>query len=230
MMNYIFTLLTLFFFSCQKTSSQDFEDKKQQKLHNNHLLLNENAIVQANIKERSLKIDAIEMVYVSTGSAYYSWLGHALLRLVGSGKTSDDDWTISFLPLFDTPTTDNIKAYYGGYSIFPVIKKWSEFVNEYVVDEDRYFERHLLKSNEEQRQRLSTFVIEMAKKPLELGLYSFKRLNCTYWQLYILEQAGIPVDKNRPFFPIDMMNYLIEEGFVEKTYSKIDRTNYLTDK
>lgn len=230
MNKYILILFTILFFSCQKSSSQDIEDKKQQKLHDNQLLLNENAIVQADIDKRSLRIEAIEMVYVSTGSAYYSWLGHALLRLVGSGKTPEDDWTISFLPLFDTPTTDNIKAYYGGYSIFPVIKKWSEFVKEYVVDEDRYLERHLLKSNEEQRQRLSSFVIQMAKKPLELGQYSFKRLNCTYWQLYILEQAGITVDKNIPFFPIDMMNYLIKEGFVEKSYSKIDKTNYLTDK
>src|SRR5687768_3594837 len=60
------------------------ERDAERQMRMNHRVLNE-----------PVPFNRIELVHVGPGANYYSWWGHLLLRLVGSGATPDDDLTVS---------------------------------------------------------------------------------------------------------------------------------------
>lgn len=221
----ILFLILILACSCSGPDSSVSTDLLRKRLAERQKLFDENQKIQPLVTNDSFSFYGLEAIYVSIGRPYYSWIGHVFIRMVGSGKTPDDDLGISFLPVFDDASTDNLKAYYGGYPIFPVVKTWREFLHEYVEVENRTIDRHILLTSKAQRDNFKSTLRKWVKSPTEIGDFSFKRHNCTYWQLKLMKEAGFPVDPLNVVFPINFIYYLQDQKLITHTYTTVAKHN-----
>lgn len=215
-------ILSLFFLtSCSGPSPEEFTAARIKREAENNKLMEDNKRYSPMVLSSEFSFKSIELVYVQVGPIYYSWLGHVLMRFEGSGKTPDEDITLSFLPMIDVPIMDMIKGFYGHYIIFPVIKPWKEYLDQYVQKEERYIDRHEIAATLEQKEKLKQVLKSWVARPTTTGPFSFRRKNCTYWQLKILKEAGLPVNDNLVFFPVDLFEYLKKENLISKSHPRI---------
>ncbi len=173
------------------------------------------------------KIDGVEVVYVQAGEIYYQWLGHVLIRFVGSGKSPDQDLGVSFIADFNDFNLDNLKAYYGGYEVLPIIDKWENYINDYLVKEDRYIDRYILPLSKEQRKRLADVMKSWIKDPTIPGPYSFRRNSCTALLLRLLASVEEKINGDEVVFPVEVVPYLKSVGKINYRYERLDKSNYI---
>lgn len=214
-MKIITTLLIFILYSCQSEPDQ----KQMSLVQNNQKLIEKNHQLLKTLPDRNYK--GIEVIYASVGKPYYSWLGHIALRLNGSGKTPQEDLVLSYLPLFNTPKVDNLKAYYGGtYPVFPQLSSFQEIRKEYVDGEKRYLDRFILKLSTEQIGKIKNQLTKLISKK-DIGTFGFKRKNCTHYPMQFLASIGLRLDREKTTFPINFIYYLESLNLIEKQLPRI---------
>jgi len=228
-----FILIAAILSACSGPSELEIREATLKRAQQNEKMLKENSNYLPLVEAPDFNFYGLEAIYVEIGRPYYSWIGHVFIRLVGSGKTPLEDLGISFLPMFDTPITENLRAYYGGdknkpgYPIFPVVKTWKEFLSDYVQKENRYVDRYVIKSTPELRKNFHKVLLSWMRDYKNIGEFSFKRGNCTYWQLELMKKSGFQVDPKVVVFPINFIYYLKEQNLLSFTYPRITKENML---
>lgn len=173
------------------------------------------------ILNEDFNFTGIEVVYVQTGKAYYSWLGHILLRFVGSGETPEKDLGVSFVADFNDYELDNLKAYYGGYQVLPVVDRWENYVSDYFKKENRYLDRFEYLSNEKTREKIKETLRSWIRNPDLAGTYSFRRNSCTALLIKLLASADQDINPKEILFPSEIVPYLKSLKKIGKSYSRI---------
>lgn len=221
---YCFLLLNTFLIGCSKKND---EKTILEKRKNHQSFLARNRTRAQIVLKKDFNFYGIEIIYVQPGESYYQWFGHSLIRFVGSGKSPLEDITISFIADFNDDELDPIKAYYGGYEVLPVIKKWSGTIQEYIVTENRYIDRFIFLSTESQRNIILEELRDWIKDPKVPGTYSFRRNGCTALLLKLLAKAT-KVDGEKVVFPVEVVPYLKKIGLISWQYRRLNqRSNTL---
>tara|TARA_R110002072_G_scaffold534_4_gene3717 strand:+ start:1168 stop:1890 length:723 start_codon:yes stop_codon:yes gene_type:complete len=179
------------------------------------------------ILKESFDFQGIEVVYVQAGETYYQWLGHVLIRFVGSGKIPEEDYGVSFIANFNDYNLDNLKAYYGGYTVLPIIDNWGNYLKDYVVKEKRYMDRYIFPVNESVKNKIKETLKDWIVNPENAGTYSFRRNSCTALLLKLLAAGDKEVDGAKIAFPVEVVPYLQSIGKINHSYKRITVDNYL---
>ncbi|MFA6236576.1 MAG: DUF4105 domain-containing protein [Bacteriovorax sp.] len=142
--------------------------------------------------EKDFKFNGLEIIIVSEGEKYYSWWGHILLRLVGSGNDNpDEDLVISFLADFNDFPLNKLKAGLGGYEVMVKTDTLAQYKKEYMEKEHRTMSYSTLISTAEQNSRLLSTIRTWILNPKTPGLYSFFFKNCVGLMNHLLYEARI---------------------------------------
>lgn len=190
-------VLAIFVWS-QTGPFQDRSSDEYKIWHKSHVAELERAYsFQKLILDNNFKFDSLQFVEVSPGSKYFSWWGHCLLRLVGSGKEGpDSDLMISFLADFNDFPLNKLKASFGGYDIFVKVDTLAQYKVDYSEKEDRTFDFYNLKTNTVQNNDVLTKLREWIRTPQSAGTYSFFFMNCVglmnklFFETKILKENG----------------------------------------
>ena len=165
-------------------------------------------------KEKGLSFNAIELIHVGPGKPYFSWWGHLLIRFVDSGEEGKDDFVLSFLADFNDFPLNKAKGLLGGYTVFPKIRFLSDYHDEYVIKEKRFFHRYQLKTNEKQRLKMKDLLMNWIHQPNNAGTYSFATNNCVglvhkFFKNSQLKIIGIP-----SYFPAGTIEFYHKLGLI----------------
>ena len=172
----------------------------------------------AAIFSSEFKFDSVELVHIGPGKAYFSWWGHLLLRLRGSGKTPDEDLALSILADFSDYPVNRWKAGFGGYTPFPKLDIFRAYEVEYFDTEGRFMRRIPLKSTEESRHALLEVLREWVRYPDRFGTYKFFSVNCVGLMDALLVEARIfPRSLEKyPIWPWDLRRLISEAGVLDE--------------
>ncbi len=94
------------------------------------------------------------IVAASSKSRIQSRFGHTLLRFVDNYGNSGNDLVLSFVADLDGPKISNRRGVFGGYPVFPLLKKLRNFNQDYIKNENRSLERHIIPSTAQMRSDL----------------------------------------------------------------------------
>ncbi|MBK23057.1 MAG: hypothetical protein CME70_03535 [Halobacteriovorax sp.] len=94
------------------------------------------------------------IVAASSKSRIQSRFGHTLLRFVDKLGSPGNDLVLSFVADLDGPRISNRRGVFGGYPVFPLLKKFREFNQDYIKNENRPLERHIIPSDSKMRSDL----------------------------------------------------------------------------
>uniref|UniRef100_UPI00356619F4 lipoprotein N-acyltransferase Lnb domain-containing protein n=1 Tax=Halobacteriovorax sp. TaxID=2020862 RepID=UPI00356619F4 len=112
------------------TSSKKYINRLKRRLDNNQIL-------------------GLELIIAdSTDERVESKFGHALFRFVDGDSDPGNDITISFVADVNGPKASNISGVIGKYGVYPEVKSLRLFIKQYVKDQSRPLERHIIPSNE----------------------------------------------------------------------------------
>lgn len=101
------------------------------------------------------EIIGLELITASaTNERVESKFGHSLFRFVDTDNDPGNDITISFVADVNGPKASNISGIVGSYGVYPEVKSLRLFVNQYIKQESRPLERHLIPSNSHMRLAL----------------------------------------------------------------------------
>ncbi|WP_290730377.1 DUF4105 domain-containing protein [Halobacteriovorax sp. JY17] len=118
------------------TSSKKYIQRLKKKIANNQVI-------------------GLELIIASaTDERVESKFGHSLFRFVDNDDDPGNDITISFVADVNGPKASNIGGVIGKYGVYPEVKSLRLFVNQYVKEESRPLERHLIPSNSQMQQAL----------------------------------------------------------------------------
>ncbi len=118
------------------TSSKKYIQRLKKKIANNQVI-------------------GLELIIASaTDERVESKFGHSLFRFVDNDDNPGNDITISFVADVNGPKASNIGGVVGKYGVYPEVKSLRLFVNQYVKDQSRPLERHLILSNSQMRRAL----------------------------------------------------------------------------
>ncbi len=147
---------------------------------------------QALILSSDFKFDKLEYIEVSPGPRYYSWWGHCMIRLVGSGGANpENDLAISFLADFNDFPLNKLKASFGGYTVLVKVDTMAQFKIDYGKKENRTFDFYDLRTSTEQNKKFLEVLRLWITKPESPGTYSFFFKNCVGLMNQILFDSGI---------------------------------------
>lgn len=189
-----------------------------------HVWLNEHIHELARSKEKQkiilsddFKFNNLEIVIVSEGEKYYSWWGHIMLRLVGSGNGNpDDDLAISFLADFNDFPLNKIKAGLGGYEVMVKTDTLAQYKKEYMEKEHRKMTYNTLLSTKDQNSRLLQTIRKWILNPKTAGIYSFFFKNCVGLMNHLLYEAGILKEQGfYGYFPKYVINNYKSYGIIK---------------
>ncbi|MAE57753.1 MAG: hypothetical protein CME69_02670 [Halobacteriovorax sp.] len=219
-------IIFILFTACSNSKSPELIAKEKEaflKEHNNFL---------RDIRKQSdyilsdkFNFDGIEVVYVQSGELYYQWFGHVFIRFVGSGENFSEDLGVSFIADFNDFNLDNLKAYYGGYTVLPVVDRWKNYVRDYTVKEKRYMDRYIIPMSKSEQEKVKQGLKSWIKDPSLPGTYSFRRNSCTALLLKLLALSNNGI-KEPIAFPIEVITYLKEIEKVGHSYTRITPDNY----
>ncbi len=209
----------LILFSCSKSKSKHEVDKFNQE---HEAFLDKIKVLSNDILNENFNFKGIEIIYVQSGQAYYQWLGHVFLRFVGSGQSPSEDYGVSFIANFNEFNLDNYKAYYGGYTVLPIIDKWKNYINDYLIKEQRYMDRHIIPTNKEQRHKIKMTLRDWIVNPSLPGTYSFRRNSCTALLLKLLQAGLKQINGEKVVFPIEVITYLKSLNLISYSYKRIN--------
>ncbi|OUR97301.1 hypothetical protein A9Q84_13325 [Halobacteriovorax marinus] len=83
-----------------------------------------------------------------------SKFGHALIHFVDNDQDPGNDIAVSFVADVDAPETSNVAGLVGRYSIYPLVKTMRLFIRQYIKQDERPLERHIIPSSEKMREDL----------------------------------------------------------------------------
>jgi hypothetical protein len=218
-------LLIFIFLSCQpkteqKTSTAQIKFEKKRLVN-----LEKNRISSEKFLRNIEQVKGLEIIYISPGKNYYSWLGHLILRFTRDSLDPAGDYSVSFVADFKDFKLDMIKAYFGGYEVLPEIKTFQEMIQDYVITEDRYMKRFKLKIEKTKLRSILSTLKQWILDPSIPGAYSFRRNSCTALPLRLLVN-GMDIDPDYIGFPIDVVNYFKAKKLVEYSYPVLNKKNY----
>ncbi|WP_164848516.1 DUF4105 domain-containing protein [Halobacteriovorax sp. HLS] len=207
--------------------SKETDPAAEEKFNTSHeKFLNDISKRSKKVLSEDFSFSGVELIYVQSGSIYYQWFGHVFIRFVGSGKTSDEDLGVSFIADFNEYALDNLKAYYGGYTVLPVVDKWENYVRDYTKVEKRYIDRYIFPTTLEQRNDLKKALKSWIKDPSIPGSYSFRRNGCTALLLKLIATFSKDIDSSKVLFPIEVVHYLQQKKKLSFRYERILPENY----
>lgn len=171
------------------------------------------------ITNSTFQLDDLELILVAPGKTYFSWWGHLLVRLRGSGASPPADVVVSFLADFADFPVDRWKASFGGYDILPRLITYEEAETEYVRGENRSFTCFSLETNAEQRKRFLEVLCRWATSPTTAGTYRFFSHNCVGLVSHILQDAQVLPKQTGRFaiFPSKFITALLRVGVLRDT-------------
>ncbi|GEM_PF-4108166 len=111
------------------TSSKKYINRLEKKIENDQIIGLELIIAEA------------------TDERVESKFGHALFRFVDNDSDPGNDITISFVADVNGPKASNIGGVVGKYGVYPEVKSLRLFIKQYVKDQSRPLERHIIPSN-----------------------------------------------------------------------------------
>ncbi len=172
----------------------------------------------ARLVDESFRLDSLDLIYVSAGKAYFSWWGHILLRLRGSGATPDDDVVVSFLADFADFPVSRWKASFGGYEVLPRLVTYREAAHEYIQGENRSFTPYLLVTTPEQLSLFLRTLRLWAQNPATPGTYTFFNHNCAGLVSHLLRDSQVLSSEQGPFpiFPSKLVSLLLKIGVLKE--------------
>lgn len=98
------------------------------------------------------QIIGLELVIAAAEkSQVESRFGHTMLRFVDSYGVAGDDIVLSFVADLDSSKLSARRGIFGGYSIYPLLKTFRMFNREYIKQNDRSLERHVIPSTKQMR-------------------------------------------------------------------------------
>jgi hypothetical protein len=176
---------------------------------------------QATMEEIFLSPDfhfrALELIEVGPGAAYHSSWGHLLLRFVGSGKSSDEDLTLSFLADFNDFPVNRYKASFGGYTVLPKLDYLKSYHQEYSLNENRYMRGYALNTSEYQNRKLNSVLKSWIKDKSLPGTYTFILNNCVGVMNKLFVESEILTGEildGRRRYPEDIPSILLKKGII----------------
>ncbi len=170
-----------------RSSKEYFEWKK-----NHDMELSRAKVFQQKLLSDQFSFNALQFIEVSPGEKYYSWWGHCLLRLVGSGENGpESDLAISFLADFNDFPLNKVKAGLWGYEVWVKVDTIEQYRKEYIAKENRSMDFYQLNSTEMQRLKLLDTLRLWIINPKSPGSYSFFFLNCVGLLNKLLFESGI---------------------------------------
>ena len=207
----LLSFLTLL--ACSKNESNTSAKQTEAQFYKEHnQMLADNAKRVETILNDDFAFSGLEYIYVDFGKIYYSFWGHALIRFVGSGKSPNEDITLSFIADFNDYELDNWKAYFGGYEVLSVIKPLSAYMDEYIVGESRKMYRYVLNASQKEREKFLNIIRSWIKDTKKAGPYTFRVNNCSGLIMKSLHQAGISQISNYETYPFDMPIQFYQAG------------------
>jgi hypothetical protein len=106
-------------------------------------------------KAKNGEIQGLELIIAAKSDIRVeSKFGHAMFRFVDSDNDPGNDITVSFVADVDTPDMSTVGGITGKYSIFPLFKSMRLFIKQYIKDDGRPLERHLIPSDQSMRDDL----------------------------------------------------------------------------
>lgn len=133
-----------------------FIERQQDIVQNNEKILSR--LVR---RLESNQIKGLELIVAASGKARLeSRFGHTLLRFVDNKGNASDDIVLSFVADLDGPVLSSRRGIFGGYPIYPLLKTFRMFNKDYVKNDDRSLERHIIPSTREMRKDLVQKLIE----------------------------------------------------------------------
>jgi hypothetical protein len=183
----------------------------------------QDALTQASMEkvllDTNFNFDRVELIEVGPGKVYYSLWGHLILRFVGSGKTSEEDLSLSFLAYFSDFPVNRYKASFGGYTVLPKLAYYKNYVEEYQIEEKRFMHAYPITLTQNQKDtlllKLRSWVIDKSKP----GTYSFMLNNCVGVMIKLfIESDIIPkgqlVEKRR--YPNEVAGIFLKFGLIRQ--------------
>ena len=157
-----------------------------------------------------------------------SKFGHAMFRFVDNDTDPGNDITISFVADVDSPELSTVGGITGKYSIYPVVKSMRLFIKQYIKDDGRPLERHIIPSSPEMRKDLITTLINWWKGVLD-------GQNIVYNEALVIAKKEA-LDKGKKIFgkgnfslfpmtfksELDKKNYIYSFGILENTTNPIN--------
>jgi hypothetical protein len=140
----------------EQTNIIFFIERQQDIVQNNEKILSR--LVR---RLESNQIKGLELIVAASGkTTLESRFGHTLLRFVDNKGNASDDIVLSFVADLDGPVLSSRRGIFGGYPIYPLLKTFRMFNKDYVKNDDRSLERHIIPSTREMRKDLVQKVIE----------------------------------------------------------------------
>lgn len=94
------------------------------------------------------------LVAAATKARIESRFGHTLLRFVDKHGVAGDDIVLSFVADLDSPNLSSRRGIFGGYPVYPLLKTFRMFNRDYVKNDERALERHIIPTSLEMRKDL----------------------------------------------------------------------------
>jgi hypothetical protein len=133
-----------------------FIERQQDIVQNNEKILSR--LVRRMSKNQ---IKGLELIVAASGKTRMeSRFGHTLLRFVDDNGNASDDIVLSFVADLDGPELSSRRGIFGGYPIYPLLKTFRMFNKDYVKNDERSLERHIIPSTREMRKELVEKLIE----------------------------------------------------------------------
>ncbi len=117
------------------------------------------------------QIKGLELIVAASGKTRMeSRFGHTLLRFVDNNGNASDDIVLSFVADLDGPELSSRRGIFGGYPVYPLLKTFRMFNKDYVKNDERSLERHIIPSTREMRSDLVQKLIEQWNELQDLQL------------------------------------------------------------
>jgi hypothetical protein len=157
-----------------------------------------------------------------------SKFGHSMFRFVDNDDNPGNDITVSFVADVDSPELSTVGGITGKYSIYPTLKSMRLFIKQYIKDDGRPLERHIVPSSKKMREDLINTLLSWWKSVLDgqEAVYSEAQKEA----LKAANKKGVKLfgESNYTLFPMTFTDELSEKeyiysyGILEKTSNSIE--------
>ena len=149
-------LALLIILSCTSVLANDtIEFLQWSQSHRDMYELNKKFVARLLKRAKNGEIQGLELIIAEKSDIRIeSKFGHAMFRFVDNDLDPGNDITVSFVADVDSPDMSTVGGITGKYSIFPLFKSMRLFIKQYIKDDARPLERHLIPSDESMREDL----------------------------------------------------------------------------
>ncbi|WP_127716036.1 DUF4105 domain-containing protein [Halobacteriovorax sp. HLS] len=151
----VITLLFLFVIAAQASDNDNIAFLQWSQSHREMYQLNKKFVKRLEKKIEAKQIIGLELIIAEKSDIRVeSRFGHAMFRFVDSDSDPGNDITVSFVADVDGPDMSTVGGITGKYTIFPVFKSMRLYIKQYIKDDGRPLERHIIPSDNSMREDL----------------------------------------------------------------------------